>query len=342
MLFMFRLLLVAAGMVIVALAMTARGLVPEPEVRTRIGEVPSIGRALVQQAIAPQPQIARLSIDPTISEANPLGKVVAAPLAELVASVPTPETAPVPPTTEPASAGEPQGVVSGSVAAKTVETREDRQAASAGEQAPDRTTSAASEPSPSAAPEPSPSAASDAAALSPVMSAEKRRAADAPASADPPALAFGAEPVVSARTESVAGERSAAAPSKPLLGDDGAATGGSTKAKASDIQSGSESAAPAHSGKGKKSAREIRRKTAAGRNGMRARRAIATPAWKKVRIAKTAPRAKRRIPQQASSPADLKMEPEAFEYMFAAPPSSTAAPSGSAAAPSSGPSQGAN
>jgi hypothetical protein len=43
MFFTFRLFLVAAGLVILALAVTARGLVPEPEVRTRIGEVPSVG-----------------------------------------------------------------------------------------------------------------------------------------------------------------------------------------------------------------------------------------------------------------------------------------------------------
>ena len=210
MLFMFRLLLVAAGMVIVALAMTARGLVPEPEVRTRIGEVPSIGRALVQQAIAPPTQIARLSIDRTVSEANRLSKVVAEPLAELVASAPTSETASIPLTTEPASTGEPEGVVF----------------------------------------------------------------ADAPTAADPPALAFGVDPEASRRTESVAGERSATAPSKPPLNEDRAPAGGSTKAKAPDSQSGSESATPAHSGKGKKSATETRRKTAK-RATVRTRKAVA-------------------------------------------------------------------
>ena len=39
MLLTFRLFVFAAGLVIVALAVTTRGLVPEPEARTRIGEV---------------------------------------------------------------------------------------------------------------------------------------------------------------------------------------------------------------------------------------------------------------------------------------------------------------
>jgi hypothetical protein len=49
----FRLIFFAAGLVIVALAVTTRGLVPEPEARTRIGEVPTLGRSLVQQAMIP-------------------------------------------------------------------------------------------------------------------------------------------------------------------------------------------------------------------------------------------------------------------------------------------------
>ena len=50
MLVAFRLFLFAAGLVVLALVLTGRGLVPEPDVRTRIGEVPSVGRSLVQQA----------------------------------------------------------------------------------------------------------------------------------------------------------------------------------------------------------------------------------------------------------------------------------------------------
>lgn len=53
MLLTFRLFLLAAGLIIVALAVTARGLVPDPEVRTHIGEPPSVSRSLVQQAIVP-------------------------------------------------------------------------------------------------------------------------------------------------------------------------------------------------------------------------------------------------------------------------------------------------
>ena len=53
MLLTFRLFLGAAGFVILALAVIARGLVPVPEVRTRVGEVPSVGRSLVQQTMIP-------------------------------------------------------------------------------------------------------------------------------------------------------------------------------------------------------------------------------------------------------------------------------------------------
>ena len=62
----------AAGLVIVALAVTTRGLVPEPEARTRIGEVPSVGRSLVQQAIIPPALIERRSVD---AEIGPVGEL---------------------------------------------------------------------------------------------------------------------------------------------------------------------------------------------------------------------------------------------------------------------------
>ena len=117
-------------------------------------------------------QIVRFAIDPAGSEANRRGKVVAAPLADLVASAPPPETAQVPPPTEPALTGDAQRAVPGRVAAKLAETPEVGRAIPVGEQAPDRTRAAsepspgtALEPSPSPAPEPSSRPASDAAAL---------------------------------------------------------------------------------------------------------------------------------------------------------------------------------
>lgn len=64
MLVAFRLFLFAAGLVVLALVVTGRGLVPEPDVRTRIGEVPSVGRSLVQQAIVPPAMIERQSSGP--------------------------------------------------------------------------------------------------------------------------------------------------------------------------------------------------------------------------------------------------------------------------------------
>lgn len=70
MLLTFRLFVFAAGLVIVALAVTTRGLVPEA--RTRIGEVPSVGRSLVQQAIIPPALIERRSVD---AEIGPVGEL---------------------------------------------------------------------------------------------------------------------------------------------------------------------------------------------------------------------------------------------------------------------------
>jgi hypothetical protein len=72
MLLTFRLFVFAAGLVIVALAVTTRGLVPEPVARTRIGEVPSLGRSLVQQAIIPPALIARQSARAEIGPAADL------------------------------------------------------------------------------------------------------------------------------------------------------------------------------------------------------------------------------------------------------------------------------
>ena len=160
MLFMFRLFLVAAGLVIVALAVATRDLVPEPEARTRIGEVPSIGRTLMQQALVPPTQLARLSIGPILSDADRPDKVVAAPLGEIAELAPPapPETAHVPPAREPALAGDARDVVPGPVAAKSTEPSKDGQIVSVGGQAQDRSPSAASESPSSAALERPPTA----------------------------------------------------------------------------------------------------------------------------------------------------------------------------------------
>ena len=69
MLLTFRLFLGAAGFVILALAVIARGLVPVPEVRTRVGEVPSVGRSLVQQTMIP-PAFIDLADGPTRTRAE--------------------------------------------------------------------------------------------------------------------------------------------------------------------------------------------------------------------------------------------------------------------------------
>jgi hypothetical protein len=64
MLLTFRLFLGGASIVILALTVIARGLIPVPDVRTRIGEVPSLGRSLIQQAMIPRAFI-DVSDDPT-------------------------------------------------------------------------------------------------------------------------------------------------------------------------------------------------------------------------------------------------------------------------------------
>lgn len=315
MLFMFRLFLVAAGLVIVALAITTRGLVPEPEARTRIGEVPSIGRTLMQQALVPPTQLARLSIGPILSDADRPDKVVAAPLgeiAELAAPAPTPETAHVP-TREPALAGDARDVIPGPVAAS----------------------SAALDRLPNAGPKRSSMAAPNPAVLSPARSTEKNRATDPAAPGGPPALAFGAEPEGAHRSGGVVGERGAAGPPSPALRQANAPAEDAAKAKAPEPpQAGSESAAPAHSGKGKTSVSKTRRPTA--RSAAHAQKAAATPARKRVKIAKAPPQPKQRIHEPASSPANLQVGPEPFEYMFAAPSSGTATSSEGVAVPSSG------
>jgi len=102
MLLTFRLFLGGASLVILALAVIARGLIPMPEVRTRVGEVPTLGRSLIQEAM-----ILRAFID--VSD-GPTGKaeetkavrelshsdVALAPAAATIAS----------PASEPASAAE--------------------------------------------------------------------------------------------------------------------------------------------------------------------------------------------------------------------------------------------
>lgn len=310
MLFMVRLFLVAAGMVTVALAMTARGLVPEPEVRTNIGVVPSVGRDLVQLAVVPPSQMARLTIDPTLSVASQLGRVVAAPLPELVASSPTPETSHVSLARAPASAVGAGSVASAPLAAKPADAAENEHAAP-------------------------PGAATEVAAVSPTTSAEKSRAAEPSAPVEPPALAFGADQ--DQRAASVSGDRTAAVVSKPALDDDRAGPGGALKANPLNSPPGSKGAEQTSPSKGKTSAHEIRRKTAARRTAVRAR-TVAASVRKKVRIAKSASRTKPRNHTPASSPASLKIGPEPFEYMFAAPPISAApsvdvAPASKAAPP---------
>ena len=65
-----RLFLFATGLVILALAVTTSGLLPPPEVRTRVGEIPAVSRSLLQQAMAPPTLIDRLSLERAAAPAD--------------------------------------------------------------------------------------------------------------------------------------------------------------------------------------------------------------------------------------------------------------------------------
>jgi hypothetical protein len=56
----FRILLATAGLAVLAVAVATHGLIPTPEVRTRIGEVPNISRSFIQAAMAPRLSIQAL------------------------------------------------------------------------------------------------------------------------------------------------------------------------------------------------------------------------------------------------------------------------------------------
>ena len=103
MLLTFRLFLGGASLIILALAVIARGLIPMPELRTRVGEVPSLGRSLIQEAMIPRAFI-KVSDGPTGKRAEETkavrelshSDVALAPAAATIAS----------PASEPASAAE--------------------------------------------------------------------------------------------------------------------------------------------------------------------------------------------------------------------------------------------
>ena len=98
-----RLFLGGASLIILALAVIARGLIPMPELRTRVGEVPSLGRSLIQEAMIPRAFI-KVSDGPTGKRAEETkavrelshSDVALAPAAATIAS----------PASEPASAAE--------------------------------------------------------------------------------------------------------------------------------------------------------------------------------------------------------------------------------------------
>lgn len=58
----FRILLATIGLAILAVAVAAHGLIATPEVHTRIGEVPTVSRSLIQQAMVPRLPVQALTI----------------------------------------------------------------------------------------------------------------------------------------------------------------------------------------------------------------------------------------------------------------------------------------
>lgn len=56
----FRVLLATTGLAVLVVAVATYGLIPTPEVRTRIGEVPAISRSFIQEAMAPRVSVQAL------------------------------------------------------------------------------------------------------------------------------------------------------------------------------------------------------------------------------------------------------------------------------------------
>ncbi len=195
MLVAFRLFLFAAGLVVLALVVTARGLVPEPDVRTRIGEVPSVGRSLVQQAIVPPAMIGRQS-------SGPEGKRAETPTATSepsdLAAAPAPGGVVAGNSDEPAAAPEPRAAAEpGEADLVTVNLTEPPGSAEPSDiaRAPPSSESLASS---AEALEPLPVVAPDGAAATSATDAKDNVSASA--SAGPPALAFAAEPASERKT----------------------------------------------------------------------------------------------------------------------------------------------
>jgi hypothetical protein len=182
----FRILFVAAGLTVLIVMMASRGLVPTPEAHTRIGEVPSVARSLVQQAMVP-----RLSVGPSIvfaEERAPLREatgsapvIVATPAGSVEAREGGVAAAPASPSDPQAEGSDALGDLIRTILAETPEPAA-------------RAESELASPSPSAP-----------------MPAEKAETAKGPAAAGPPALAFGAEPKIERKAAAApAGERTAA------------------------------------------------------------------------------------------------------------------------------------
>jgi len=74
----FRVLMATTGLAVLAIAGASYGLIPAPEVRTRIGEVPSVSRTFIQEAMAPRRLAVQARGDPA-EEYAPVADVTALP-----------------------------------------------------------------------------------------------------------------------------------------------------------------------------------------------------------------------------------------------------------------------
>jgi hypothetical protein len=328
MLVAFRLFLFAAGLVVLALVVTARGLVPEPDVRTRIGEVPSVGRSLVQQAIVPPAMIGRQS-------SGPEGKRAEAPTATSepsdLAAAPAPGGGVAGNSDERAAAPEPRAAAEpGEADLVTVNLTEPPGSAEPSDiaRAPPSSESLASS---AEALEPLPVVAPDGAAATSATDAKDNVSASA--SAGPPALAFAAEPASERKT--LAGERPGAAPAKAK--PDGAEASADVPAGAigPDSDTASETAARTRSSKSTSKAKATKRKVAARsipsvrKAAVKPERKVVIKPRKKVKVAHRSSRRPARQPetQQWIAPNDLPATPQTYQYLYTAPAGENDAPS---------------
>lgn len=117
----------ATGLLVLVIAGATYGLIPPPEVRTRIGEVPSISRSFLQEAMAPRLAIQALG-DPAEERLGPSevtgmapGQSVQVPLGTHDGSNPAGMVAPLSPADDGARSSDPLGELIEATTGQTLE-----------------------------------------------------------------------------------------------------------------------------------------------------------------------------------------------------------------------------